>query len=318
MNQKMNVAGISVVTSTALALGKIVTGTAMGSASVLAGGIHSGLDLLASVLSYSSVSQSNKPADDDHRYGHGKYENLAALIEAALILLAVGVIVSRAVRGFVSPVLSTDRIDLGLAVMGVSALVSLLVSAMLSGACRRNASPALREDFRHLLANACTSLAICLGLFVIRITGSTAADSLMAVVVAVVLLIEGLGHLKKSFGGIVDAKLSPEEESIIKEVLARYGNDYVQYHALRTRRSGSDLHVDLHLVVPRDQVIANTHQLCDAIEKDITGRLPGVQVLIHAEPCRPVGGECESCGIDKVLQREGDARCSAKPPDGHN
>lgn len=314
MDEKVNIAGISVITSAALALGKIVAGTAMGSASVFASGIHSGLDLLASVLAYSSVSQSSKPADEDHRYGHGKYENLAALIEAALILIAAGVIINSAVRGILSPVLAVQRTDLGIAVMGVSALVSFPVSAMLAGAYRRSASPALREDCRHLLANACASLAICLGLAAMRLTGPAVIDSALALLVAAVLLFEGCGHLKKSAGGIVDVKLSGAEEEVIKEVLARHGEEYVQYHALRTRRSGPDCHVDLHLVVPRDQVIARTHQLCDAIEKDITNRLPGVSVLIHAEPCRPVSGECGNCGIEKSLPGEEAGECSAKPP----
>lgn len=314
MDQKINIAGISVITSAALALGKIVAGTAMGSASVFASGIHSGLDLLASVLAYSSVSQSSKPADEDHHYGHGKYENLAALIEAALILIAAGVIINLGVRGILSPGLAVLRTDLGIAVMGVSALVSFPVSAMLAGAYRRSASPALREDCRHLLVNASSSLVICLGLAAMRLTGLAVIDAVLTLLVAVVLLYEGYGHLKKSAGGIVDVKLSGAEEEIIKEVLARYGEEYVQYHALRSRRSGRDCHVDLHLVVPRDQVIARTHQLCDAIEKDISSRLPGVSVLIHPEPCRPISGECCTCGIEQSLQGGDSGVCSAKPP----
>ncbi|MFZ5643150.1 MAG: cation diffusion facilitator family transporter [Bacillota bacterium] len=312
MEQKTNVEGISVVTSIALTLGKLVAGLSINSAAVFASGVHSGLDLLASVLSYSSVSQSRKPADEDHRYGHGKYENLAAIAEVFFILIAVLVIIYKAVPGFSSSVVDIARSDVAVAVMGVSCLVSFFVSSMLSGAHRKTASEELLADRRHLLVNACTSAVICIGMLAIRYTGITIIDSLLAILAALVLLFEGYTHVKRSAGGIVDIKLTEEEEGIIREVLARYGEEYVQYHALRTRRSGPDRHVDLHLVVPRDQVIAKTHQICDHIERDINHRLPGVNVLIHAEPCRPFSGECICCGVEKSLQKN-EIQCSAKP-----
>ena len=168
------------------------------------------------------------------------------------------------------------------------------------------------SDRRHLLVNACTSAVICIGLLVIRYTGLTVIDPLLAFLAALVLLYEGYGHIKKSAGGIVDIRLTEKEEAIIREVLARHGEEYVQYHALRTRRSGPDLYVDLHLVVPRDQVIVKTHQICDLIERDLNNRLSGVNVLIHAEPCRPFSGECGCCGVENSLKKK-DIQCSAKP-----
>ncbi|MHB8157852.1 MAG: cation diffusion facilitator family transporter, partial [Desulfocucumaceae bacterium] len=169
-------------------------------------------------------------------------------------------------------------------------------------------SPAFRADRRHLLVNSVTSLATFIGIVIIKYTGLTFVDSALAVLVALVLLYEGYGHLKKSAGDIMDVKLSEEEEGTIREVLDRYKGRYVQYHALRTRRSGPDCYADLHLVVPRDQVISMTHQICDSIERDIQEKLPGLNVLIHAEPCRPVSGECGNCGMPL-----GPPRCSASP-----
>ncbi|MHB8158327.1 MAG: cation transporter, partial [Desulfocucumaceae bacterium] len=119
MEQKANVAGISIVTSLSLTLGKLVAGLAMNSASVFAGGIHSGLDLLASVLAYSSASQSKKPADEDHRYGHGKYENVAALAEAIIIIPAVALIIYKAYPGLSSGGEGIGLFELGMAVTGV-------------------------------------------------------------------------------------------------------------------------------------------------------------------------------------------------------
>ncbi|MFZ5650806.1 MAG: cation diffusion facilitator family transporter [Bacillota bacterium] len=315
MEQKVNVAGISIITGIALTAGKIVAGVAMNSASVIAGGIHSGMDLLAAFLSYSSVNQTKKPADEDHRYGHGKYENVAAITEAFFIFLAAVLILYNSIPGIVTGSPGIKYHELGIAVMGVSAVVNFSVAAMLSGSYRRTSSPAFRSDRRHLFINAGASLAICLGLLIIKYKGITLLDQIMALAVTVVLLFEGYGHLRKSAGGLVDVRLSEEEEDMIRHILARYGEKYVQYHALRTRRSGPDCYVDLHMVVPRDQVISTTHQLCDSIERDIREKLPGVNVLIHAEPCRPVSGECRNCGIEKKMRAvdTGKDRCSARP-----
>lgn len=300
METNVRTAGISVVANSALMVGKLAAGAATNSVALWAGAIHSGVDLGAAVLSYFSVNQSKKPADDHHQYGHGKYQYVCAVIEAALIVAAAAMIIYQSVVSFYTGGPALRFPELGMAVTAVSALLSFLVAGKLSGSFRLTGSPAFRADYRHALVNGITSVVICAGLAAIWLTGLRTVDPLMGAVVAIVLLKEGYSHLKESAGGIVDASLPVDEEAKIKEILSRHGGKYVQYHELRTRRSGPDCYVDLHLVVPRDQVIAHTHQLCDAIERDIREILPGVNVLIHPEPCRPVSGECEDCNLDKT------------------
>lgn len=314
VEQKVSAAGISVIASFALTMGKLVAGAAMNSAAVFASGIHSGMDLLAAVLSYYSVNQAKKPADEDHRYGHGKYENVAAMAEAIIILLAAAAIMARSLPVIFRGGTNVSYLELGMTVTGVSALLNFIISGMLSAAYRRAKSPAFQADFRHLLVNAGASVVIFIGLAAVKYTGMTVIDGLLGVMVALLLLREGYGHLKKSAGGIVDVRLSEEEEGVIREVLNRHRANYVQYHALRTRRSGPDCYVDLHLVVPRDQVISRTHEICDSIERDVRERLPQVNVLIHPEPCRPVSGECANCGIDRVSDdnQHGAGGCAVK------
>lgn len=318
MDQKASAAGISIIASFALTLGKLLAGSAMNSAAVLASGIHSGMDLLAAVLSYYSASQAKKPADEDHRYGHGKYENVAAVAEAVFILLAVSVIVFRSLPGVLRGGSGVQFLDLGIAVMGVSALLNFAVSGMLAAAYRRTMSQAFQADFRHLMVNACASVAVLAGVAAVKYTGLAVIDDILALMVALLLLKEGYSHLKKSAGCIVDVRLSEEDEELIREVLNRHGGSYVQYHALRTRRSGPDRYVDLHLVVPRDQVISRTHEICDSIERDVLEKLPGINVLIHAEPCRPVSGECARCSIEKISggDASGPEGCTVRPGSG--
>ena len=314
MEQKINVAGVSIVASLVLTLGKLVAGFTTGSVSLLASGFHSLLDLLAATLTYFSVNQSKKPPDKDHPYGHGKYENVAAVAESLLIFLLVAFILFRSLSGLLLGATGIHFAELGIAVTGVSALMNLIVSRMLLGAYKRTLSEAFGADCRHMIVNAATSAVVCLGLVVTKYMGYSFIDPLLAGVIALVLLKEGILHLRKSAGGIMDARLSPEEEEIVTSVLANHSEKYVQYHALRTRRSGPDRYVDLHLVVPRDQIISTTHDLCDHIERDVHEKLPGVHMLIHAEPCRPISGECKNCGIEATMKGDKvqDSDCSAR------
>ncbi|NTW05220.1 MAG: hypothetical protein HGA27_03765, partial [Peptococcaceae bacterium] len=98
---------------------------------------------------------------------------------------------------------------------------------------------------------------------------------------------------------------------IIISALDEYQERYVQYHALRTRRSGPDRYIDLHLVVPRDQLIYDVNEVCKGIESFIKEKLPGSNILIHSEPCRPLSGECKSCNIGRMHSSNNVTDCSA-------
>lgn len=295
-NEKLSVALISIISNTLLTLGKLFVGITMNSVSVISEAIHSGLDLVAALIAYFSVWQSGKPADDVHRYGHGKFENVAAIIEAFLILGAAGVIIWQAVlrlyRGG-----EVESLGLGMVVMGISAAVNFVVSGMLMRTARKTDSPALEADAWHLRTDVYTSLGVFGGIIAIKITGLYFLDPIIALAVTGLIIKAAIDLLRKSIGSIVDARLSDEEEKLIREVLRRYSGEYVHYHQLRTRRSGPERHIDLHLVVPRRRTIFLAHELCDRIEKDVREAMLGVSVLIHAEPCQPGGNDCPECEV---------------------
>jgi cation diffusion facilitator family transporter len=268
----------------------------MGSVSVISEAIHSGLDLVASLVAYFSLRQSGKPADDVHHYGHGKFENVAAMVEALLILAAAAAIIGQAVNKL-SRGGGVESLNLGIMVMGVSAVINFLVSKMLMETAKRTESPALEADAWHLRTDVYTSLGVFLGIIAIKITGYHLLDPIIALAVAALIVKAAIELLAKSAGSIVDARLSDEEECKIRTILEQYAAEYVHYHKLRTRRSGPERHVDLHLVVPRKIRIYLAHDLCDRIEKDFSQNLQGVYVLIHAEPCRPCAEYCYNCNI---------------------
>lgn len=289
MDEKAKVALLSIGSNTFLTLGKLVVGLSMGAVSVISEAIHSSLDLAAAIIAFFAVRTAAKPADERHNYGHGKFENLSSIIEAILILVAGVMIISNAI-----PKLKgggeIESLGLGAGVMGISAVVNLFIARKLMKTARKTESPALAADGWHLMTDVYTSLGVFAGLGVIYLTGLTILDPIIAIAVALLIFKAAFKLISESVVSIVDANLPKTEEDLILGVLQRYSEEYVEFHDLRTRKAGSDRYIDLHLVVPKHKEIDAVHTLCDRIEDDIRTQLPGVQILIHTEPC---GAHCE-------------------------
>jgi cation diffusion facilitator family transporter len=295
MDEKVKVARLSIISNLFLTLGKLAVGFSMHSVSVISEAIHSGLDLVAALVTFYSVRKSSQPADESHPYGHGKYENLASIVEALLIIAAAVMIIKQAL-----PRLSGQgeiySLDLGLMVMAVSSLVNYFISSKLMSVARAADSPALFADAWHLRTDVYTSLGVFAGILSIKLTGIKIIDPLVAIAVAGLILKAAWDLIKESMASMLDASLPEEEEKAIQLVLGQYSNKYLEYHRLRTRKSGAQRYIDLHLVVPKCSVIIKSHELCDQIEKELKSKLPHIEeVLIHIEPCEE---KCEDCRID--------------------
>lgn len=294
MQEKTTVASISVLSNTVLTTGKIVIGLISGSVSILSEGIHSGIDLIAAIIALFAVRESDKPADARHAYGHGKIENVSGTIEAMLIFLAALMIINEAVRKFTEGV-TVDKLGWGLVIMGFSAVANLVVSTLLMRVAKRTDSVALEADALHLRTDVYTSAGVFLGLLLMKITGWTIFDPIIAIIVALLILKAAYDLTKEAFMPLVDVSIEPAEYQIILEVLGKYSGQFVEFHKLRTRRSGSERHIDLHLVVPKYQSVLDVHELCDQIEQEIKENLPRTNILIHAEPCSDSSSKCLAC-----------------------
>lgn len=294
MQEKTKVASLSVLSNTVLTTGKIVIGLVSGSVSILSEGIHSGIDLIAAIIALFAVRESDKPADDRHAYGHGKIENVSGTIEALLIFIAALMIINEAVHKFTEGV-TVDKLGWGLVIMGFSAVANLVVSTLLMRVAKRTDSVALEADALHLRTDVYTSAGVFLGLLLMKITGWTIFDPIFAIIVALLILKAAFDLTKEAFMPLVDVSIEPAEYQIILEVLSKYSGQFVEFHKLRTRRSGSERHIDLHLVVPKYQSVLDVHQLCDQIEQEIKENLPRTNILIHAEPCLDSSSKCPAC-----------------------
>lgn len=284
MQEKAHVAILSVVSNTVLTLGKLVIGIFTGSVSIISEGIHSGIDLIAALIALFAVKESAKPADERHAYGHGKIENISGTIEALLIFIAALFIITEAIEKLKGEVV-IENLGWGMAIMAASALVNWFVSSRLMRVAKETNSVALEADALHLRTDVYTSAGVFAGLVLVKLTGWVILDPLIALFVALLIIKAAYDLTKEAFMPLVDVQLKESEYTIILEVLGKYSSSFVEFHKLRTRRSGPERHIDLHLVVPKFQSVLEVHELCDQIENDIVERLPDTHILIHPEPC---------------------------------
>ncbi|WP_434511708.1 cation diffusion facilitator family transporter [Desulfitobacterium sp. AusDCA] len=294
MQEKTKVASISVLSNTVLTVGKVVIGLISGSVSILSEGIHSGIDLMAAIIALFAVRESDKPADARHTYGHGKIENVSGTVEALLIFVAAIMIINEAIHKLTEGV-NVEKIGWGLLIMGFSATANLIVSTLLMRVAKRTDSVALEADALHLRTDVYTSAGVFLGLLLMKVTGWTIFDPIVAIFVALLIIKTAYDLTKEAFMPLVDVSIEPAEYQIIIEVLDKYSGQFVEFHKLRTRRSGSERHIDLHLVVPKYQSVLDVHELCDQIELEIKEKLPRTNILIHTEPCSDSSSKCLAC-----------------------
>jgi cation diffusion facilitator family transporter len=281
---KQRSAALSVLSNSGLILLKVVAGTITGSVSLLTEAVHSSIDLVASVVAFFSVRKADEPADESHRYGHEKIENLAAAIEGILILIGSAAIAFEAIRHLVGHG-KVQVVGLGIAVAAISLVVNVGVSFRLAGAARRTDSPALAGDAAHLGTDAFTSATVLLGLVLVDVTGAQWIDPVVALAVALVIVRTGVRLLLQSSRVLVDESLPPAEVDAIRSSIARFGDrGVVGYHELRTRRAGSRRYVDLHVQFREGTSLEAAHRIAHELQDMIGERLRGADVLIHLEP----------------------------------
>ncbi len=294
--EKIAVAKLSVYSNSSLVALKLVAGVLMMSVAVISEAIHSAIDLVAALIARYSVKKSAEPADREHRYGHGKYENLSGMIEGALIFVASIVIIYEAIQKFVKPS-DIDFLVPGMIIMGFSAVLNFFVSRKLMKVAKKTESLALEADAFHLTTDVLTSVGVFVALVLIQLTGIREFDPSVALIVAAFIIHAAYDITRRSTEGLLDKSL-PETEIRLIERVIRDHDHVLNYHKLRARRMGSERQIDVHMIVPRNLSVKEGHDLVDHLEYEIKKELPGSSIIIHIEPCD------ENC-----------TRCRMSPPD---
>jgi cation diffusion facilitator family transporter len=272
---------------------KVVVGWLTGSISILAQAADSLLDLFAAIITFSAIRIAAKPADAEHPYGHGKVEDIAGVVQGILIFIAGGLIIYSAVRRIIEgSSIVIEPVEAGIAVMAVSIVVSIFLSRHILGVARTMGSVALESNARHIATDIYSASAVLVGLAIVRFTGLNVIDSVIAIGVAIYILKVALDTIRKPISGLLDEKLPHSQQAVIEDILKQHSREVSGFHALRTRRAGSQSYIDLHLVMASDISLEQAHQICDRIEVEIKSTLREASVTIHAEPC---DNECEQC-----------------------
>ncbi len=290
---KVRAAAFSLLTGLVIlglkAAGYLVTG----SVALLSDAAESIVNVVAANIALISLVVAGQPPDEGHQYGHAKAEYVSSATEGALIGLAGVWIVFTAVNRLVHPQ-PLSHLPLGLALMSVAAIANLAVAVVLLRISRAQRSVALEASARHLLSDVLTSAGVLLGLGLVALTGWAPLDSIGAIIVGGHIAWMGVTLCRQSLGGLMDTRLPPEEEGLVKEVFDTHGAEIVDYHAMRTRQAGADRFIDLHLVLHRSTLVGDAHALCDHLEQHVKEALPGVDVTIHVEPCDVSCARCRA------------------------
>jgi cation diffusion facilitator family transporter len=282
---------ISVGSNTLLVLAKAAVALLSGSAALMSEALHSGLDLLASLMAWISLRFSSHPPDWQHPYGHGKWENISAFLEGLLILAVALGVFYQAVPRILQPVPLT-LVPLGLTVLAASSGINLLVSWALKRAARRFDSVALEADAAHLATDVSVGAS---GLAPIN-SRQRPFDTAAALGVGIIILGIGLKVTYGAFHGLLDTRLPDLEEAEVRQMVHEV-EPILELKELRSRKAGPVRYLNLTLVVCRWESLDQIHRVCDQLEGKIRARFPGAMIFIHPEPClvKPTNGDPSSC-----------------------
>jgi cation diffusion facilitator family transporter len=264
-----------------------------GSTAVLSDALESVVNVAAGALLLYSLQLSAQPADRNHPYGHGKVEFFSAGVEGTLIAVAALLIGYEAVRQLVigAPLRS---LDLGLLLVTTATAANVLLGLHLIRVGRRVHSLALLADGRHLLTDVVTSVGVIAGLGLVRLTGRTIFDPLVALAVAAQILVTGYRLAREAVGGLMDEA----DPTLLHEMVGALDGArepaWIDVHSLRAWRSGPVQHADVHLVVPRYFDADQLHEIDERVERALLGAThrPG-EAIVHFDPCRP--RHCRGC-----------------------
>lgn len=274
------------------------------SVGLLSDALESGVNLVASLTALVSLWYAALPADPTHTYGHRKIEYFSSGLEGVLIIVAAGGIAWYAVTRLIEPQGPHD-LELGVLLAAAASVVNLAVARMLLRVGRDAGSIILEADGRHLMADVWTTLGVVAGLGLVRLTGWEVLDPVLALLVAANILRTGVDLVWRSFNGLMDHALPPDEQARVRAAIAGQLEPGLHYHALRTRQAGTQRFADFHLLVPGDWTVQRAHDLVEKVEEAVRAALPGIEVTIHIEPLEEPAAWRDSAllGLEDEAQR---------------
>lgn len=255
------------------------------SAAILSDAMESIINVVAAAFAVFSVSVAAAPPDKRHPYGHGNVEFYAAGIEGLLILVAAVGIVWESWGKILHPQ-PLPNLGAGLVLLVAASAVNLWLGLLLLRQGRQSGSLTLVADGRHVLTDVWTSAGVLVGLTLVWTTGWLWLDGAIACLVGANIAWTGFGLIRQSVAGFMNESDPALLAGICDLMRAKRHPTWINVHRLRAFKSGSSVHVDLHLILPRDMSLAQAHEQVEALEELLRDHLgPDSDVMIHADPC---------------------------------
>jgi cation diffusion facilitator family transporter len=281
INEKQKVAGISVFAAIFLTAIKLIIGFLTGSLGLLSEALHSGLDLIAAVITFFSVRISDNPPDKQHNFGHGKIENLSAFLETILLFITCIWIIYEAMHRLIT---GNTIIEVGVwsyIVVIVSIIVDFTRSRALNRVAKKYNSQALEADALHFSTDIWSSTVVLLGLICANF-GFFFADSVAALCVAFIVIVISYRLGKRSIEVLLD--YAPQEKVTKVENVLKSLPEIKTYHSLKVRTAGADTFVSVAVTLTPQIRLGLAHEICDIVEAEVSKTIERCNVIVHVEP----------------------------------
>jgi len=261
---------------------KLVAYFISNSVALLSDALESIVNIAASGLMLFSVCVSERAPDSSHKYGHEKIEDISSLVEGIFIIIAA-ILIIHAAAGRLFESAELFKLDFAIGISMFATALNAGLSWLLIKTARSCGSTALEGDAKHLFSDVISTVGVWIGLFVAQLTGWDFLDSILAFVVAALIVRMGVGLVLKASNRLMDQSCITEEAKII-EILGRHSFQFIDFHDLKTRRHGNQVFAELHLSVDGSLSVKEAHDLTDQLEEELKEEQPNVNLTIHVEP----------------------------------
>lgn len=281
---KVRAAQLSILAAAFLVALKTATGFLTGSLSVWASLLDSTMDIFASLINFFAVRAASRPADEDHAYGHGKAESLAGLFQSVVIAASGLFLIWEAARRLMAPHPTSSEL-IGVGVMLIAIFVSVGLVMLLRRVARETESPALLSDSLHYATDIYTNSGALLALVIILLTGWLIVDPIISIAIALYILWSAFGVGREAVDVLMDKRLPSDIDEKVASIVASFRDQGVLgFHDLRTRRSGSQKFIDIHLEIERDKRLEDAHAVAVRVLRTIEAEIPRTRVYVHTDP----------------------------------
>jgi len=254
-----------------------------GSVGLLSDALESGINLIAAVIALGALTIAARPPDDEHNFGHDKAEYFSSGVEGILIVFAAVGIAYTSIQRLLNPQ-PLEQVGIGLAVSVIASLVNFGVARVLLAASKQHNSITLEADSHHLMTDVWTSVGVVAAVGIVAITGWLWMDSVIGILVALNITWSGAKIMRRSAMGLMDTGLPDKDLQRLQAILDSYKANGIDWHALRTRQSGSRYFVAVHILVPGDWTVKTGHDLLEKLDRDVRREFPQIILTTHMEP----------------------------------